>query len=89
MNNDADYFTKHHPPIQHLSNATSVYTYLEFSEGNYSDHKIMQGCVEPSAGYSVPCRFHKDNTSKTTIYDQEISYGQTVKPLQKTHNVAQ
>ena len=37
--------------------------------------------VEPSPRYSVLCRFHEGNTSKTKIYDREMSYGQTVKML--------
>ena len=36
--------------------------------------KNLDECVEPSPGYSVPCQFPEDNTSRTTIYDQEISY---------------
>ena len=36
--------------------------------------------VEPSHEYSVPYRIPEGDTIKTTIYDQEISYGQTVKP---------
>ena len=43
--------------------------------------------VEPIPGYSVPCRFPEDSTSRTTIYDLEMSYSQTVKPPQITHNV--
>ena len=48
----------------------------------------MRGCVEPIPGYSVLCQFPEDNMRRTKIYDQEISYGQMVKPPQTTHNVA-
>ena len=68
------------PPNSPLSNRSSVYTYLKFSEENLSDYKILRGCVEPSPGYSVPYQIPKGDTRKTTIYDQEMSYGQTVKP---------
>ena len=44
--------------------------------------------VEPIHVYSVLCQFPEDNTSRNTIYDQEMSYSQTVKPPQTTHNVA-
>ena len=46
------------------------------------------GTVEPNPGYSVTCQFPEGNASRTTIYDQGILYGQTVKPSTKTHNVA-
>ena len=36
--------------------------------------------VEPSPGYPIPYRIPEYDTSKTTIYDREISYGQTFKP---------
>ena len=35
--------------------------------------------VEPSTGYLIPCRIPEVDTRKTTIYDQKMSYGQTVK----------
>ena len=46
-NNDDNYFTKHHPPNPNspLSNASLLYTYLEFSEENSSEHQIMRGCI--------------------------------------------
>ena len=44
--------------------------------------------VQPSPGYPVLYQIPEGDTRKTTIYDQEISYGQTVKPSQTTHNVA-
>ena len=79
-NNDADYFTKASSSNSPLSNATLVYTYLEFSEEIFSDHKIIRGCVEPSLEYSVPCQLPEEHTIRTTIYEQEIPYGQMVKP---------
>ena len=44
--------------------------------------------VEPSTRYSFMYRILEGDTSKTTIYDQKMSYGNTVKPSQTTHNVA-
>ena len=38
--------------------------------------------------YSVLYKFPEVDTSRTTIYDQEIYDGQMVKPLQTIHNVA-
>ena len=87
-NNDTDYFTKHLPQIHRRQMGPFLYTYLKFSEDNSSDHKIMGGCVELSPGYSVPYRIPEGDTSKTTIYEREMSYGHTVKPFQTTHNVA-
>ena len=78
-NNEAAYFTKQYPQIHYSSNASSVYTYLGLSLENYSDHKIMQGCVETSPGYSFLYQIPEGDTSKTTMYDKEMSYGQTVK----------
>ena len=49
---------------------------------------IMRGCVEPSPRYSVPYKIPEGDTRKTTIYDPEMSYGQTVKAPQDTNNVA-
>ena len=43
--------------------------------------------VETSPGNSFPCWFPNNNTSRTTIYDWEVSYGQTVKIPQTTYNV--
>ena len=48
----------------------------------------VSGCVEPSPWYSVLCQFPEENTSITTIYDQEMSYSQMVKPPKTTHNVS-
>ena len=81
-------FYKTSPPNWPSSNSSLIYTYLELSEDNSSDHNIMWGCVEPSPGYSVLYRIHEGDTSKTTIYDREMSYIQTVKPSQTIHNVA-
>ena len=44
--------------------------------------------VEPSPGNLFPCIIPKGDTNKTTTYDQEMSYGQTVKPPYTAHNVA-
>ena len=44
--------------------------------------------VELIPGYSVLYRIPEGDTSKTKIYDREMSYGQTVKPSQTTHNVS-
>ena len=43
--------------------------------------------VELIPGYLAPYRIPEGDTSKTTIYDREMSYGQTVKPSQTTHNL--
>ena len=48
----------------------------------------MQGCVEPSLGYSVPYQIPEGDMSKTTICDREMSYYHTVKSSQTTNNVA-
>ena len=47
-----------------------------------------EGAVEPSPGYSVLCRIPEGDTSKTTIFDQEMSYVQTVKLPYISHNLA-
>ena len=44
--------------------------------------------VETSPGYSDPYLIPEFDTIKITIYDREMSYGQTVKPYQTTHNLA-
>ena len=75
------------PPNSPSSNESSLYAYLEFSEENSSYHKIMWGCVEPSPKYSVPYQIPEGDTIKTTIYDQEIPYGQMVKLSQTTHQI--
>ena len=68
-------------PDSPSSNASSVYTYLKFSEDYSPDNNIMQGCVDLSPGYSVLYQIPGVGTIKTTIYDQEISHGQTIKLL--------
>ena len=50
--------------------------------------QLSEDVVEASPGYSVLYQIPEGGTSKTTIYDREISYGQTVKFSQTTHNVA-
>ena len=59
--------------------------------GSYCGPSIYVGpaiTVELSSMYSVLYRIPEGDTNKTTIYDREMSYGQTVKPPQTTHNVA-
>ena len=53
-----------------------------------SSPKYAPTDVEPSPGNPVSCRVPESNTIRTTIYDQEMSYGQTVKPTPTTNNVA-
>ena len=65
-----------------------MYTYLEFSEENSSDHQIMQSFVKPSPVYSVLYQFPEADTISTTIYDQEMYGSQTVKLIHTKHNVA-
>ena len=40
---------------------------------------VVNIIVEPSPGYSVLYQIPEGDTSKTTIYDQKMSYGQMVK----------
>ena len=81
-------FYKTSPPNSPSSNLSSLYTYLKLSENSSSEHMIMQGCVEPSPGYSFLYRIPDGDTIKNTVYDREMSYDQTVTPSQTTHNVA-
>ena len=46
------------------------------------------GTVGPSPGYLVLYQIPEGDTSKNTIYEQEMSYGKTVTLSQTTHNVS-
>ena len=55
---------------------------------NWEKYTNIHVDIESSPGYSVLYQIPEGETSNSTIYDQEMLYGQTVKPSQTTHNVA-
>ena len=78
------------PAVSYILYATSyhkqtgnIISFAKFEEGNLVENKrnvAEDDFFEPSPGYSFLYQISEGDTSKTTIYDQEMSYGQTVKP---------
>ena len=75
-NNDADYFTKHHPPIHHCQMRP---WYIHTSNLVRKIPQTIRLCEGVLNWVRVTQYRVNYNTRKTTIYDQDMSYGQTVK----------
>ena len=63
-------------------------TTVTSNKENLHRKNMKDQTVAPSPGNLFPCIIPKGDTNKTTTYDQEMSYGQTVKPPYTAHNVA-
>ena len=65
---------------QYLSVIWLSLNFLIINSPNIPLATTVAVAVKLSPGYSVLYQIPEGDTSKTTIYDREISYGHTVKP---------